>query len=778
MSRLHEMARPTFDIASALTAASVRHPRRMLALWLAVTAALAFQAAQLRSEVGYAAYFGPHDPAVERLESFFSEFDSGLHVLVAFSCPGERVCTSFREGAALELLGRLQVEIDELPNVLRTRSLLNTPIVTDPLETHTIGRRLEDRYALASDWEPLIARSAGEPFLAELVISKDERTAGVVVELQSLDSDRVREFVHRLLDLVPRFEQVLGGEVFVAGDPVWTVLSDDDLDADSRNLTLLMFAVITALLWVFFRTAQLVVLPLVAAAILAIAVHGVIALLGFPMTAILAALPPLLLVIALISSIHLMSARLRSGAGEEGTALIAASREIAAPCQWGVLTTAAGFASFVSSDLASFQQFGLVSALGLALGFLTTFSLLPALLTLWPLRERVALRAPAIRTLLAAMLRGAAARPSFVLAVGVGLMVLFAAGMPRLYYEVDFGDQSLVLRSVRFMEESFRRPMTTELVVTIPDGRRIYDPESLRLLARIEDHFRNEPSTGSTWSFLDFLEQAHRVNFGTKPESFEKLIHSVPADMPIVASFDGLASYWSETTTEQGDGAVESRDRARVSIHRSWLDGAEQLPYVDRVNAFVSQLNGELRASGYQVELNGGLELAALAERRIRETQWGSFGLSFAVVAGTLALVLARSPLVAAFAIAANLLPVIGLLGLMGWAGIAVDPANSMVAAILLAVADDDTVHMTLRYAAGRREGKTPLDALREAFASSGEAIAIATICLACGFAVLMFSRWGGLVSFGLLASLGVLFSLLADLLLFPAAVLTFWKKA
>jgi transposase len=229
----------------------------MLALWLAVTAALAFQAAQLRSEVGYAAYFGPHDAAVERLESFFSEFDSGLHVLVAFSCPGERVCTSFREGAALELLGRLQVEIDALPNVLRTRSLLNTPIVTGPLETHTIGRRLEDRYALASDWEPLIARSAGEPFLAELVISKDERTAGVVVELQSLDSDRVREFVHRLLELVPRFEQVLGGEVFVAGDPVWTVLSDDDLDADSRNLTLLMFAVITALLWVFFRTAQL-----------------------------------------------------------------------------------------------------------------------------------------------------------------------------------------------------------------------------------------------------------------------------------------------------------------------------------------------------------------------------------------------------------------------------------------------------------------------------------------------------------------------------------------
>jgi len=42
----------------------------------------------------------------------------------------------------------------------------------------------------------------------------------------------------------------------------------------------------------------------------------------------------------------------------------------------------------------------------------------------------------------------------------------------------------------------------------------------------------------------------------------------------------------------------------------------------------------------------------------------------------------------------------------------------------------------------------------------------------ALGFSVLLFSQWGGLVGFGLLASLGVGLLLAGNLLLLPAALL------
>jgi predicted RND superfamily exporter protein len=756
------------DAARLLTAWSVRRPRLVVSIAALLTLLLLGAATRLESEVGYAAYFGPDDPAVRRLEAFLDEFESGLHVLVAFGCPGSRVCGSFREPLALELLGRLQAEIDRLPNVRSTRSLLNAPIVVGPLETRTVGEPRAGGFVLAPDFADLVARAPAERFLRGVVVSDDLATAGIVVELQSLESGPVRDSVHALLDVLARYEEELGGEIYAAGDPVWTVASDDDLDADSRNLTGLMFLTIAAILWGFFRDLRFTLLPLAAVAALTAQVHGVIVLLGVPMTTILAALPPLLAVIAVTTSVHLLSALARRG-GDAARALVAAADEVGPASFWASLTTAAGFASFCLSDLASFRHFGLVAAIAFALAFVGAFTLLPALLCLLPARRPVIVRAGLPREVIAAALAAATGRPRFVLAAGALGFAALAAGIPRLYYEVDFGAQSLVLRSVRFIEASFRGPMTTEVVVTLPPGAHVYDPDSLRLLEGIERWFAGEPSTGAVFSFLDFLEEAARADRGREAADLVELASAAPSAMLVASQLPGLASFWSEAAPAR-DG-VPARERARISVHRRWLDGREQIPYLERVGRFVAATNLAEADSGYSIELAGGLELAARAERRIRETQWTSFAGAFGVVAAAMGAALWRSPALLVLGIAANVLPVVALLGLMGWAGVAVDPANAMVAAILLAVAEDDTMHVAIRYLRERGAGRPARRAIVETLEHVGEPLVITGICLALGFAVLMFSRWGGLVSFGLLASLGILLALVGDLLIVPAAL-------
>jgi predicted RND superfamily exporter protein len=774
------MRRQFSQSARALTALSVRRPRIVVALAGALTLLLMLRAAGLESEVGYAAYFGPDDPAVARLVEFFSEFDSGLDVLVVFGCPESRICASVRERAALEFIARLQSELDALPNVRSTRSLLDAAIVVGPLETRSIaeaagdGRPLLSPLRLAPDWEALVERAVHQTVLANSVVAADGRTAGILVELGSLESGPMRDAVRAILDLARRHEEALGGEIFVAGDPIWTVAGSDALDADARNLSVLMFVLILAILWGFFRDPWLTLLPVVSVTALVVAIHGVIALLAIPMTTILTALPPLLAVIALTASIHLLTAFLRFPGLDPPAALVEAADQVGPGCLWAAITTAAGFGSFVLSDLASFREFGVAATIGLALGLVVTFSLLPALLCLRPPRTRGAARARlgVVHELLAAAQATVMHRPGFVLAAGSAVLLALAAGSSRLYYEVDFGEQSLVLRSVRFMEANFRKPMTTELVVSVPEGRRIYDPESLRLLARLEAWFDSEPSTGVAWSFLDLLEQAYRMDRGHPPASFDALVAAARSEMPLVASYPGLPGLWSETATRRGDGTLSWRDRARVSVQRSWLSGREQLPYVDRVRAHLEAVNRDVADAGYRVELAGGLELAALAERKIRDTQWRSFGAAFLVVALTLVGLLRSNPRLAVLGVIVNLLPVLSLLGVMGWAGIAIDPANTMVAAVLLAIAVDDTIHLCLRYERERSDGATRRTALTRTIGLVGEAVVITSICLALGFAVLMFSRWGGLVSFGLLASLGIAIALVADLLLLPAALL------
>jgi predicted RND superfamily exporter protein len=357
-----------------------------------------------------------------------------------------------------------------------------------------------------------------------------------------------------------------------------------------------------------------------------------------------------------------------------------------------------------------------------------------------------------------------------VLWLGLATLSVLAVGTLRLRYasDVGFGEQSYVLRSVRFIEANFRKPMTTELVVSVPAGSRVYEERTLRLLDRIERHLAAEPSTGAVWSLLDFVEEAYRIDHGKPAASLDELVAAVPRAMPIVASFERASAFWSESVREDGT----TVDAARISVDRGWLDDQEQGPYLDRLRRFVAEVSADVAPEGYRVELEGGLVLAERAVTEIRATQWSSFTSAFASVSVVFGLLLFGSWRLMASAIVVNVLPVFALLGLMGWVGIGMEPANAMVAAILLGIVVDDTIHLSLRYREREEAGDDPSTAVFSALTAAGEPIVITALCLGVGFAMLTFSSWGGLASFGLLASLGIIVSAAAELLLLPAAIL------
>jgi hypothetical protein len=760
---------PAALLSERLAAASVRHPVVVLLLAAAGVGLSVAHGGRARSEVGYAAYFGPRSAEVARLGAFLDEFESGFHLLLVFECRDTPRCRRVDEPWALDFLARLHAAAERLPNVRRATSALNAPIVVGPLATRTLAERGADgRLRRAPDWARLWQAAREEPFFASTLVAPDARAAGVVVELQSIESGPLRESVRAALAMLPAFEHELGGELHLAGDPVWTVASADAIERDARRLTVLVFVAMAALLAARFRDPWLVALPLVAVAGVAAVVRGLAAAFGLPETSLLAALPPLLVAIAVAGALHLVVAVARAPAGAAGAdAVVAAARRVGTGCLWSAVTTAAGFASFATSSLASFRHFGLLAAAGTAVAFALTFTVLPALLALrlrrGPLRTYLPQRTLA-GEILAAVLGAVTQRPGFVLAASLGAFALLALGAARLRYASDFGfgEDSMVVRSLRAIEANFRKPMTTEVVVTLPPGRHVWESDTLRLLERIEAVLAAEPSTGAVWSFLDLLEQAQRIDRGQAPSDAAGLARGAERAMPLVAASERARWFWSEPAA--------GPERTRVSADRAWLDDAAQGPYVARVGARLEALARTPEASGHRIELAGGLVLADRFVRGLRETQRASFASATAVVAGTLALLLRPAALVA-WALVANVLPVAALLGLMGWAGIGIDPANTMVGAILLALGVDDTIHLGLRVRAARAAGRAPRAAVEHALGDVGEAILVTSSCLALGFSVLLFSAWGGLVGFGLIASTGVALLLAGDLLLLPSAL-------
>lgn len=787
------MARaPGQALAGGLAAASARHPGPVVAVAGLLAAGLLAVSSGRPSEVGYAAYFGPESPELRRLEAFLDEFETGAPLLLAFGCRESPRCERVDEPWALGFLARLHEAAERLPNVRRVTSAWTVPVVLAPLDARPIGQvgdgngnapMAGTRFALAPDWRARFAAGLAQPAFAGVVVAPDARAAGVVVELGSIESAALRATVRAALALRPAFERELGAELHLAGDPVWTVVSADSLERDSALLTALMFAAMAGVLWPLLRDPWLTALPLLSVAVVTVLVEGAAAAIGLPRTSLLAALPPLLVAIAIAGSLHLLAAVARAADAEPAPAagpaarraraerlVPAAAREVGEGCFWSALTTAAGFAAFLTSDLASFRHFGALAAAGVATAFAVSFTLLPALLALRLRRgdPRGGPRRGALaREVLGALHETVTRHPRFVAAASLAAFLALAVGATRLAYASDFGfgEGSYVVRSLRAIEANFRKPMTTDVVVTLPPGRRLWHPEALGLLARVEELFAGEPSTGAAWSFLDLLDEAHRLDRGAAAGSLPALVAAAPRALPLAAGAERARSFWNEH-------GPDGRQRARVSVDRAWLDDAAQGPYVARIGAALHALAGTPEAAGAEIELAGGLLLADRFVGQLRETQRESFAAAFALVSAALVLLLRRPLPLVAGAVAVNVLPVAALLGLMGWAGIGVDPASTMVGAILLGIGVDDTIHVALRLRDARARGRTLRDAVAEVFDTVGEAVLATSLCLAVGFSVLLFSQWGGLVSFGLVASLGVVLLLAGDVLLLPAALL------
>jgi len=148
-----------------------------------------------------------------------------------------------------------------------------------------------------------------------------------------------------------------------------------------------------------------------------------------------------------------------------------------------------------------------------------------------------------------------------------------------------------------------------------------------------------------------------------------------------------------------------------------------------------------------------------------------SLAYAFVIIFVTLAL-LFRDWRIAALAMLPNCLPIVVVLGGMGWAGRHLETLSAMVFSIGLGIAVDDTIHYLARYCQEVRRGATPEEAVRTTGRRTGRAIIYTSLLLLAGFGVLYTSVFPPNKMFAVLASIVIGSALFADLVMLPALLL------
>jgi predicted RND superfamily exporter protein len=205
----------------------------------------------------------------------------------------------------------------------------------------------------------------------------------------------------------------------------------------------------------------------------------------------------------------------------------------------------------------------------------------------------------------------------------------------------------------------------------------------------------------------------------------------------------------------------------------------EKLPQ-DELRALVARVERDVHGAlppGFSAIVTGPLAVVSRMLDEIQDTQLSSFGSALVLVFVLAALCLRSVPL-ALLALVPTTLPVLLTLGAMGALGVPLDIGTAMVAAVVLGLGVDEALHLLAGYRRQRELGLGREAAIDAALREVGPALLTSAAALGAGFLVLVFVPWKSLASFGAVSALAIVASLLADLLLLPALLLTLPRRA
>jgi len=554
----------------------------------------------------------------------------------------------------------------------------------------------------------------------------------------------------RRVRAIARAESREDSEIHVSGVSALALAASEYAFADLRRVGLAALMVSALVLLLLCGSLRETVVGLVTTALPPIYALGLAVLFDWPVTAMGAALFPVLGVVGITSTVHLFSAfhaeAGRTGdrrTGDRRTAALRAAHRVRVPVTLSLLTTAAAFYSLHATGVPAFEAGGRIVGIGVLFAIPVVLLGVPAALGfVGPPPGRTA-AARLDRPLMALSIR-TTRRPLLWTLAGFTLLlasVPLALSAPvRVDVLQAFRPDSEIARTYRFLEDRLTATLPVDVVWRVPEGTDT--SVMLKELRALEQDLLA----------LDGVESAvgvqTLVTYGQSIMPFGE-----DAALLFLRRFLGRITRRFE---HAASGSVRLKVRVREGTRPEVLDLIERR---------ASQLApGEVTVTGLYV-------------RAVHTTRALVFDLFRGVLlmVGVVVLITAvalRSWRAGLASLLPNLLPPAAVFGAAGLLGVALDVSAVAVGAIAVGLAIDDTIHMLYSIADETRAGRPLPRALLRTQKSVGRAVVLSTLALVAGLACLQASAFLPTARFGAFASAACLIALAGDLIVLPASLI------
>ncbi|MEE8507627.1 MAG: MMPL family transporter [Myxococcota bacterium] len=708
-----------------------------------------------------------NDPAREAYHLAVKEFgDDEIYVIALES---DEIFT--HEG--LQALRRVSDEISRMAGVRNVKSLVDVVSFRYDAERDWIdvGPFIDEIPTDPSEIDALRQRAVTDPLYERSLVSPDGRAVAINVSFHKMTD---RAFIEA--DFDRRIQRILVGEerngrhFYVAGRPhmksrVYRMMIDD-----LRRLIPAVAAVIALILFALTGDLRMVALPMGSVLVSTLWTFAGVSALDRPLTVLTMLLAPTLIAIGSAYGVHVLSRfdeEVRAG-GEPQEAVLRCLEAMVAPVLISGVTTGIGFAALMITDVPAVFELGAFSILGVLSLTLLSLTAVPAALMVIPGRIAPELHgfpgrvsARALRATLDGLARLAVRSPNAVLGAWVLVTIAALVAIPRIVIDTDylsyFDPRSEVRRDFAAVNRLLSGAIPIFIVLTGSGRGAFREPQALLAMERIQNRLEEAPGVSRTHSMVDFLRVLNRVVSEGDPAA-----EHVPDTRSGVADLISLIP-----KHDLGRFSNVNQSRANILVRTGEIGSAAIRRLVDRIEAVIADepLPREVRA-----EITGNAILLSRSADGIAAGQPRTVGAAAVAILFLVSGALGSTRL-GLVAMIPNGVPVLLFFGALGWGVAPLSLPTSLIASIALGISIDATAHYLVRYRAERLAGHEPAAAVLLTHRSVGPPIAIASLTLFFGFAVVAFSEFATLRQFGLLTAVTLAVCAATDLLLLPAVL-------
>ena len=701
------------------------------------------------------------DPDVEFYDQFKEVFGNDEFFIIAFE--KDDIFTSKN----LTLLQKITDELEDIDDIREVKSLANVDDTIGGPDYFEVRKFLEDIPEDKDELEKIKNQAINNPLFVKNLISPNARTAAIVISTYDRPDDESyrKRLITRCREVLNKYSNK-ADKFYLAGWTTTNLSLSQYMKKDIATFIPITYLLIALAVFFFFRNIRLTILAVANISMCMGSTMGLFAITGITLNNVTTIVPPLVMALALCDTVHIfshMEKRVLSQFPDKRKALASVLNKVVTPCFLTTITTAIGFLSLAISEIPPIKEFAYIASAGMVFEFIFSFFFLPPLILFFA-PEKIYKDYAKQRTMTSFLGKiNNFVQKQYKSIALLSLVIILSACWFTSKISVEtnlldyFKKKSPVRTSIDFVEKKLSGVGTLDISFKAQHEDAFKIPANLIIIDNIQQHIKTINGVDKTISFVDFIKDMNE-SFHDEDNNF----YTIPESRELIAQY--LLLYDSDETE---DFINELYDQARISIRISEHSTAEQEKIINEIKQYLSNMDD----SGIDIRITGRALQDVNTIDALVKGQVYSLSLAAGII-GIIMFIVLKSFAIGCLSLIPNLIPIILNFGIMGIAGIPLNTATALIAAVALGIAVDDTIHFLTEYKEKRTEGFSISESVKTVIFLKGRAILSSSLILCIGFGVLVLSRFVPTINFGMLSAIIMITAVIGDLVVLPSIIL------